>query len=144
SDLSRAVATAYAIAMAGHTRLPHSAALREFDFGAWDGLGFDAVAARDPELARSFWEQPGDIAAPEGESWNDVAGRVSQWVDHQNRAAPRHVIAVAHFGVILTQLQRALGVAPVQVLAHRIEPLSLTRLDWDGQQWAAGQVNQIL
>ena len=143
SDLSRAVATADAVQAATHARLPHVPALREFNFGAWDGLGFDAVAARDPELSRAFWERPGDIAAPGGESWNDVATRVSQWVDQQNHATPAHVIAVAHFGVILTQLQRALGVAAVHVLAHRIEPLSLTRLDWDGRHWAVRHINHI-
>ncbi len=143
SDLSRAKATADAIAAPGHARLPPARALREFDFGAWDGLGFAAVSARDPALSRAFWERPGDIAAPGGESWNDVAARVSAWVDAQNRAAPRHVIAVAHFGVILTQLQRTLGVAPAEVLAYRIAPLSLTRLDWDGQGWKVRMINHV-
>ncbi len=141
SDLIRAKATADALAGPGHERLPPTPALREFHFGAWDGLAFEAVASRDPALSRAFWETPGDIAAPGGESWNDVAARVSAWVDAQNRAAPRHVIAVAHFGVILTQLQRALGVTPAEVLAHRIAPLSLTRLDWDGQGWKVRAIN---
>ncbi len=143
SDLSRAKETARAIAAPGHRRLPPTPALREFDFGAWDGLAFDAVAARDPALSRAFWEQPGDIAAPGGESWNDVASRASLWVDRTTTTAPRHVIAVAHFGVILTQLQRALGISAHQTLAHRIDNLSVTRLDWDGQGWSAPVINHL-
>ena len=143
SDLIRARDTATAIAAPGHRRLPPAPALREFNFGAWDGLAFDAVTARDPALSRAFWEQPGDIAAPEGESWNDVATRASLWVDRHNTTAPRHVIAVAHFGVILTQLQRALGVSAYKTLAHKIDNLSVTRLDWDGQSWSAQVINHL-
>jgi broad specificity phosphatase PhoE len=43
----------------------------------------------------------------------------------------RDIIAVAHFGVILTQIQAALGVSAADVLAHRIEPLSLTRIRFE-------------
>ena len=142
SDLARAAATADAI-QGARERLPDAAALREFDFGAWDGLGFEAVAARDPERARAFWEHPGDIAPPGGESWNAVAARVSGFVDAVVRQADgRDVIAVAHLGVIMTQLGRALGSAGA-AMGHRIEPLSLTCLarGEDGG-WVAECVNR--
>ena len=54
SDLSRARATADAIS-GNRNRLPHDARLREFNFGAWDGLHFSEVAQRDPDLSRRFW-----------------------------------------------------------------------------------------
>ncbi|HBR39463.1 MAG TPA: histidine phosphatase family protein, partial [Sulfitobacter pontiacus] len=48
---------------------------------------------------------PGDIAAPEGESWNDAARRINAAVDRITQAHPNtDIIAVAHFGVILTQV----------------------------------------
>ncbi len=142
SDLARALATADAVAGPGHQRLAPTADLREFNFGAWDGLTFDAVAARDPALSRAFWEAPGDVAAPGGESWNDVAARVSGRVAKINRQAPEHVIAVAHIGVIMTQLQTALGISAHETLAHQIDNLSLTRLIWDGQGWSACEINR--
>ncbi len=141
SDLSRAITTADAVAENTHERLTHAPALREFNFGAWDGMGFDAVARRDPALSREFWENPGDISAPEGESWNDVSARASLWVDRLNKSAPRHVIAVAHFGTILTQVQRALSVSAFETLAYTIDNLSVTRLDWDGRSWSVGDIN---
>jgi broad specificity phosphatase PhoE len=39
-----------------------------------------------------------------------------------------HIIAVAHFGVILTQVQAVLGLGSYEVLAHKIDPLSVTTL----------------
>ncbi len=128
SDLIRAVTTADAIAAARH-RLPNTPALREFDFGTWDGLTFDTIAARDPDLSRAYWEQPGDIAPPGGESWNAAAARIRPFVDEMNTAHPgRPIIAVAHVGVILTQLCRATGKTPAETLAQHIDNLSVTRL----------------
>jgi broad specificity phosphatase PhoE len=141
SDLSRASATADAIAE-GRARLPDHPDLREFHFGDWDGLHFSEVAARDPDLSRAYWESPGDIAPPNGESWNAAAARVATRVDALIARPPaRHVIAVAHFGVILTQVQRALGVDAAQVLVHKIDPLSVTDLHFDGRDWQVGRIN---
>jgi len=141
SDLIRATATAQALS-AGRQALPPAPALREFDFGDWDGKRFDEVAASHPDLSRTFWEQPGDIAPPGGESWNALAARVSVEV---NRLVASHrgrdIIAVAHFGVILTQVRQALRITPYQALSHRIEPLSVTCVTHDGSAWQAGVIN---
>ncbi len=144
SDLIRSTATADAIGAGTRTRLPHHSGLREFNFGIWDGMGFDAVAARDPELSRTFWEAPGDVTAPEGESWNMAASRVNTVVDQMNAAHPHaHIIAVAHFGVILTQVQRALGVTPYKALSHKIDNLSVTTLKHEGGHWQAEAINHL-
>lgn len=145
SDLIRSVHTADALASAAHTRLPHEPDLREIHFGVWDGMRFDAVAARDPELSRAFWEKPGDIRAPEGESWNQTMARVDGVVDRLNQNHPdSHIIAVAHFGVILTQVQRALGVSAYEAMAHKIDNISVTTLHHNGgEQWDVTQINHL-
>ncbi|THD84886.1 histidine phosphatase family protein [Aliigemmobacter aestuarii] len=141
SDLIRAVATADALAT-GRTRLPHDPALREIHFGDWDGLHWTEVDARDPGLARAYWETPGDIAPPGGESWNAAAGRVSAAVDRLVRAHPgADLVVVAHFGAILTQVQAARGCSAAEVLAQGIDTLSVTRLDRDGAGWIERIVN---
>ncbi len=143
SDLIRASATADAISQ-NRTRLPHEAALREFNFGLWDGLGFDAVAARDPALSRAFWETPGDLAPPEGESWNAVAARVNGYVAGMNARFPdRHIIAVAHIGVIMTQIQTAGAMDAYRALGHTIDNLSATRLAHENGAWAIEAINHI-
>lgn len=142
SDLQRASATADAIQTKQH-RLAHDPRLREMDFGVWDGMHFEQVAARDPELSRQYWEAPGDIRAPEGESWNDAASRTKEVVDALNTEGHADIIAVAHFGIILTQLQRASGKSAYDTLAQTIDPLSVTELHHDAGHWQVASVNHI-
>lgn len=143
SDLVRATATADALGQ-GRQRLPHMAGLRELHFGDWDGQTWDAVAATHPDLSRAYWEAPGDHAPPNGESWNEATARVSAATDALVAAyAGRDIVIVAHFGAILTQVQRALGCTAVEVFAHRIDTLSVTRLDLDGSGWRVVQINHL-
>ncbi|MFK7938328.1 MAG: histidine phosphatase family protein [Roseovarius sp.] len=143
SDLIRSVSTADAITR-GRTRLDHHKDLREFHFGDWDGKHFTEVAETHPELSRAYWETPGDVTAPGGESWNDAATRVARVVDALNAAHPvAHIIAVAHFGVILTQVQRALGASAYDVLAHKIDPLSVTTVQAADTGWSVERINHL-
>ena len=142
SDLQRCTATADVLERANRRRLPHRADLREIDFGVWDGMHFKDIAARDPDLSRAYWETPGDIQAPEGESWNQTAARVNAAVDAMNTAHPEaEIIAVAHFGVILTQVQRALGVTPYKAMAHKIDNLSATEIHFGEDGWHVARIN---
>jgi len=144
SDLSRSIATADVLSGDQRTRLPHDRHLREFDFGVWDGMGFEAVSARDPELSRAYWETPGDVTAPGGESWNAAAARANRAVDTLNAAHPHaHIIAVAHFGIILTQVQRALGVSAYKVLGHKIDNLSVSTVTHRDGAWTSQGINHL-
>lgn len=128
SDLRRSIDTASAL-QGSRARLTHDPGLREFHFGSWDGQHFSNVAEQHPTLSRAYWEQPGDHTPPGGESWNAAAARVATVVKRISAAHPNaHIIAVAHFGVILTQVQAVLGMTAYDVLAHKIDPLSVTTL----------------
>lgn len=141
SDLQRASATADAI-QGNRTRLPDDTLLREFNFGDWDGLPFAKVAERDPDLSFAYWDTPGDVAPPGGESWNAAATRVRRFVDQANRThADRHIVAVAHIGVIMTQIERASGHPPSKVIGHEIDNLSVTRLTFD-TDWRVDFINK--
>lgn len=144
SDLIRCVATADVLEARARARLPHHPDLREIHFGVWDGMHFKDVAARDPELSRAYWEKPGDVQAPQGESWNQTAARVNRIVDAMNDSHPdTHIIAVAHFGVILTQVQRALDVSAYEAMAHKIDNLSVTTLHHRAGSWEASAINHL-
>jgi alpha-ribazole phosphatase len=140
SDLIRASATADALG-AGRHRLPDAPALREFHFGQWDGLPFGEVAARWPQLSRQYWEEPGHIAPPGGESWLQAEARINAAVESLLPLSG-DIIVVAHFGAILTQYARAAQLSPFDALAQPIDNLSVTCLDYDGQ-WRVRQVNHI-
>lgn len=146
SDLGRAVTTADAL-QGGRCRLPHDPDLREINFGAWELRGAAEIERIAPDHIRAFWETPGSICAPEGESWDDLRRRVNRAVDRllADPGAGRDVIVVAHLGAILTQVQRARGITAYQALGQKIVNLSLTRLvhlPGPAGGWRAEVVNQ--
>lgn len=139
SDLSRAIKTADAI-MGDQYRLPNDANLRELNFGDWELKRFDEV--EDQDHIRTFWDQPGDIAAPNGESWNDISTRVNRAIDGLFKShSGRNIVVVAHFGVILTQVQRALGISAYDAFGHKIDNLSVTELSFSGTDWKVADIN---
>lgn len=141
SDLSRAVATADAI-QAGRPRLAHDAALREIHFGTWEMRAFAEVEAEAPDHIRAFWETPGDVRPPGGESWNDLSARITAATDRLAAAhAGADIVIVAHFGAILAALQRAAGLTAEQVFAHRIDNLSVTCLTHGPTGWQVAAIN---
>ena len=141
SDLIRAAATADAIA-GGRLRLPHDPDLREIHFGAWELARFDEV--EDQDRLRAYWDQPGDIRPPGGESWHDVSARVGRAVDRLLTAqAGRDIVVVAHFGVILTQVQKAMRISAYEAFAHRIDNLSVTELHLSDDVWKALRINHL-
>ncbi|MEM9127292.1 MAG: histidine phosphatase family protein [Pseudomonadota bacterium] len=143
SDLSRAVDTASAI-QGTRKRLPHHSDLREINFGAWELRGFADIEAEDPHLAFAYWDSPGDVRPPKGESWNDVRHRVDRAIDALIQEYPAaDIVVVVHFGVILTQVQRALDLDAQQAFAHRIDNLSVTDIGFDGSQWSVGKINHL-
>ena len=141
SDLQRASATADAIA-GSRTRLPHQPHLREINFGAWELRRYAEIEREDPQLIRAYWETPGDVRPPGGETWNEVRARVDRGIDALIAAHPgRDLVVVAHFGVILTQIQRAERLTAEQVFSHRIDNLSVTRITLTTDRWTADPIN---
>ena len=139
SDLARARMTADAIED-NRPRLPHDPNLREIHFGAWELRRFDEVEAETPDLIRDYWDKPGDIAPPGGESWNTVRDRVTAATDRVMAMPGPDVIIVAHMGAILTQVQRALAITALKAFSHRVDPLSVTCLAYDGH-WRLQMIN---
>jgi broad specificity phosphatase PhoE len=143
SDLIRAKATANAIA-GERNQLKPDPRLREFNFGDWDGLTFEEVSRRDDELSRKYWERPGDVKPPNGESLNEVANRVNACVeDLTSRFQGQHIVVVAHIGVIMTQIQKVSGGDAYRAMGHQIDNLSTTDLRYDRANWYQGVINHI-
>lgn len=139
SDLWRARATADAIEK-GRARLPHDPDLREINFGDWDMQLFDEID--DQERLLAFWDRPGDVRAPNGETWNEVFRRVSTATDRLLDAHPEDdLIIVAHFGAILTQVQRTLKIPAYDTFANRIDNLSVTEIQITGEGWHLASIN---
>ena len=149
SDLLRTHQTADAIAEAGHAVSERAieADLDEQDFGAWQGLTWNEVAAERGGLAHKYWVAPAHVTPPEGESFVDVIERVTAAVTRRTtHHAGSDIVAVAHGGSIRAALALALGLDPERALAFSIDNLSITRIDHvdgpaRGGAWRVAAVN---
>lgn len=139
SDLERAIATAEVLARRTWRRQPAEPALREQNFGEWEGRSYGEDG---PDLT-AFWRDPANTRPPEGESFADLCERVGRFVASATEQDSADVVVVAHAGVVRAALALALGLPPVQALAFEVSPLSLTRIDWvlSARAWRIGAVN---
>ncbi|UCH35451.1 MAG: histidine phosphatase family protein [Armatimonadota bacterium] len=100
SPMRRAVETAEPAADALGLETCTIPALREVDFGEWEGRGLDEVRERYPELWQRRQEDPFSVTPPGGERYSDLAARVlpafdELIADHQEDA----IVVVAHMSV---------------------------------------------
>ena len=143
SDLIRATATADAV-QANRLRLANDDRLREMHFGDWELRSHAEVEAETPDVIRAFWDSPGQVRPPGGESWNDLSARIWAATDRLiTDFAGRNIVIVAHFGAILCALQRAANLTPEQVFSHRLDNLSVTELVHTPDAWQVGRINHI-
>ncbi len=143
SDLIRSVHTADAIGQ-GRNRLAHDPQLREINFGEWELKTFPEIEVSHPELANVYWRTPGETAAPGGESWHQVQARIDAALDRLMAAHPgQDLIVVVHFGVIVTQIQRALGLTATQAFGHKIDNLSVTEITRHDAGWDVARINHV-
>ena len=127
SPARRCVQTARALGLPAQATDP---ALWEQDYGAWEGLAYDAL----PDLGRLA---AADLARhrPEGgESFHDMAARVRPVLE----SLRQDTLIVAHAGTVRAALSLVVGPA---ALSFAVAPLSLTVLHRAGDDWAVEAVN---
>jgi broad specificity phosphatase PhoE len=146
---SRQTATAIVSALApgaGAVPLEVEPALREIDYGAWEGLTPEECLARDPSL-RATWERdPYRTRAPGGESGRDVALRafpmleaLEAWLTADRS---RGVVAVSHNHVLRLRLTALLGL-PLREYRRRVrtDPGAYSLVTFGGAQPTVRRLN---
>jgi broad specificity phosphatase PhoE len=89
--------------------------LKEVSWGAWDGLTFEEIKARDPEVWQSRIRDRWNVAPPGGESYRMLCERVAAWL--RSVAEQPRLIVVSH-GALGRALRGVyLELAPEEVLA---------------------------
>lgn len=125
SDLRRARETAE-IALPG-VEVEAEPRLREFGFGAWEGLTWDECTRRDGDLLRRWTDDPDAVCPPDGETAAAFGARIAAALD--DLPTEGSVLCVAHAGVIHAVLARWMGVALRQTFALRLSACGLTRAE---------------
>jgi broad specificity phosphatase PhoE len=107
--------------------------LRDCDYGAWTGSGFDEIWGRDPEAATKWLRDP-EAAPHGGESLANLMRRVAVWLDAQREAAGATLI-ITHASVIRAAIVHAIEATPQSFWRIDVAPLSQTRLSGVGGRW---------
>jgi alpha-ribazole phosphatase len=111
SDLKRAYATAEAIANKHHLKVQSESAFREIHFGEWEGLTYDSICKRWPDVMNHLYSRPDEIGIPGGESFRELKKRAVAGIERLVKKHPDETIVVAsHGGTIRTILCAALNI----------------------------------
>lgn len=120
SPLRRAIQTARMIAC--EAELVELADLRELDFGEWDGLTWEQVLSRWPELAGTKLRDWLGSTPPGGEAWECFVQRVDRALA-TIREGPKPAAIVAHLVVNSVIMWRLTGQPPQAFQQHYGEVL---------------------
>lgn len=144
SDLSRAYETAQIIrAGAPVERDPR---WREFDFGEWEGLTWEQIVERHPDLAEHGSAAAKRYAPPGGESFAAVRERVSNALDQYGRSNHGRVLVVTHAGPLHAMLHTFFGDPGAEMqeaLGVRFLPAAITRVEVGGERAELLALNDV-
>jgi probable phosphoglycerate mutase len=137
SPLRRAAATAAIAATELGLTAVTDDALRETDFGEWEGLTLTEIQQRWP-AAVAAWQHNPQQAPPGGESFETTAQRVYQACerllrDHHGQT----VLVVSHITPIKILLCRALDVPLVALYRMYLGPACINEIQWHDHEFAA-------
>jgi len=122
-------------------------ALRERDFGDWEGWTVDEVATRDPEAYRRWRSDGVDFSFPGGESQKGLRARVlgalQGCAEGPLFAAQARSLAVLHKGIIKMILGALLGLEYAESSALPVALGSVHRLRCRDGRWQLEAANLV-
>lgn len=104
SPLLRARQTADFIAVGRDLHIETESALREIDFGHWEGRTYDDIVAEDAVMAGRWCEQQQGFVFPGGDAVSDFNARVEDLLRRLRQMDGENLLLVCHGGVIRTLL----------------------------------------
>ena len=137
SDLRRARQAARPLARALGARVQVSPALREINFGDWEGQTWPKIRRDDPEQYQAYIDDWSTTTMPGGESYSDLKRRVVGWWTQREIDGPMiivgHSIALRALAGHLINWKLADEMAVTLASGHfaRIDPSSDERPLWN-------------
>jgi broad specificity phosphatase PhoE len=103
SQLRRAHVTAQTIASVHNLEVTTCPELNEIDVGELEGLNFNEVSGKYPDVARLWIQRSPALAYPSGESLPQLERRVMEFRTRlTGHAADETILIVAHSGILRT------------------------------------------
>jgi alpha-ribazole phosphatase len=130
SNLSRAVATARIIATRHKVKIVTREELGEIDFGEVEGLAFDEINERYPELAESMANWSIHPGFPGGETIDQLDERVNEFLPQlKKHTEAETILIVAHSGILRLMICNLLAIGKKHWRQLRIDLASLSIID---------------
>lgn len=105
------------------------ARLAEVGFGVWEGKTAEQLKLLEPDCIANFKRDPVANRPQGAEALEDFYARVvAAFEDMQQLYAGRHVLVVAHAGVIRMAICHALGLPPAQAYRINVSSAGMARI----------------
>ncbi len=130
SDLLRARQTAKIIF--GDGPIDETADLREMNFGLFEGLKYEQIIEKYPQLYRSWIDNPVNVKPPNGEGLRELSNRVEEKISEIiRRNEGKTAAVVTHSGPIRIVLCKALksGLKELRQIEQQLSALNI--IDYD-------------
>jgi len=132
SPLRRCSAFAEALADRFGLEFSTDERLREVGFGNWEGLSPDEIISRNRAEYEAFYRDPCRNRPAGAETLEDFGRRVAHALqDVLSEYNGKHVLVVAHAGVVRAALGHILNTDPIAWYRTRVDNAAFTRLRQD-------------
>jgi alpha-ribazole phosphatase len=133
SDLRRAKSTAQAIAVGRHIPRVLRPALREIDFGDWEGMSWEQIEQLDPDYAQKWMAAYPHLPAPSGESFHAFEIRILEEVNALLGRSRGPIAVVTHAGVLRVVLRHLFGCSDHQAWQQTQPYCCVVRYETQGE-----------
>lgn len=131
SPRERAIETAAPLAAVHGLKAIVDEALRELDFGDFEGKTYDEIERSHPELYRQWMQTPTLVQFPGGESYPRLRRRALQARDAIRARHPGETVAVvAHGGVLRAMLAACLSMPDEAIFRLEQSYGAISIVDW--------------
>ena len=135
SPLTRAVATAEAVAAPHGLAVNIVQSLNDIDCGEWQGLTVAEVKEKYPELYQDWLDTPEQVRLGGGESLEDVRRRVVPFAqDAVMRGIDGRIVLVSHRVVHKVLICALLGLGNGSFWSFKLDTGGITRFNYDGDR----------
>lgn len=130
SDLSRSYQTAQIIAEPHGLKVQIYPALKEINFGLWEGLTYQQIEKDYPDLLKIWLERPHELLIPKGESFNNVKDRSVECIKEILKSKVGDtILTVTHGGTLAALICGLLDQPLLRMWDYRHKNTAITEIE---------------
>lgn len=129
SPLQRALQTATLLGRMADVPVIPDDRLTEIDFGEWEGLKFDEIAALFPEVFQHWRVHPFTTEIPGAETPGEVLARMRDFFEHINAASDDTVAIISHTLPLKLMVAHLIGLPYDRIHSLRFDNTGTTEIE---------------